>query len=39
MAKPRPGLRSRRIGLARALSKRGVASRSQAAAWIREGRV
>ena len=30
---------SRRTGLARALSKRGVCSRSQAAEWIRSGRV
>ena len=30
---------ARRVGLARALSKRGVASRTQAAQWIREGRV
>ena len=39
MASHGPGARPRRIGLARALSKRGVASRSQATAWIREGRV
>lgn len=31
--------RVRRTGLARVLSKRGVCSRSQAAAWIKEGRV
>lgn len=29
----------RRIGLARALSKRGIASRTQSANWIRDGRV
>ena len=39
MASHGTGARPRRIGLARALSKRGVASRSQATAWIREGRV
>lgn len=31
--------RTRRIGLARALSKRGIASRTQATQWIRDGRV
>lgn len=34
-----PETRRRRLGLARILSKRGVASRSQATAWIEGGRV
>lgn len=33
------GPRSPRYGIARVLSKRGVCSRTQAAAWVREGRV
>ncbi len=33
------GLRSPRYGIARVLSKRGLCSRTQAAAWVREGRV
>lgn len=33
------GQARRRVGLARALSKRGLCSRTQASAWIREGRV
>jgi 23S rRNA pseudouridine2605 synthase len=34
-----PGRSARRIGVARALSKRGLASRTQAAAWVAQGRV
>ncbi len=34
-----PGRKAPRHGIARILSKRGLASRTQAAAWVREGRV
>ncbi len=34
-----PSMDSRRHGLARVLSKRGICSRTQAAHWVREGRV
>jgi 23S rRNA pseudouridine2605 synthase len=37
--KPPSDVRSPRHGVARALSKQGLASRTQAAAWVREGRV
>jgi 23S rRNA pseudouridine2605 synthase len=39
MSDVRDSQRGPRYGLARVLSKRGLCSRSQAAAWIREGRV